>query len=267
LTYEQTVNYLWKAIEQKWGNHNDRVKSKFNNSNNSDNVPTTLTPPPLLLGCIPDRPFLGCAALCDMERLFNATILTGSQHILRHYRIQDINVVATSLEVFLKQLRSTQGRTLFICHASRTDILLGYLMESIQRISHSNNVAGYHPTSINTTNNSTAITSTRFEPAMIVTGCNDMYSPLSTQVMEIITSLRPVEDAPPILLTDHPTDDVLAGLYKYKPKLNLHDPNRVATAIQHYEPYINFGLLLDRIQIQQPHVPTTTNNDNNAVVL
>ena len=109
--YDQTIEYLRKAFLQKWGD-----------------VP--------LLGCIPDRPFLGCPALADLERLFDATAISGSQHRLRHYRIQDLMLVATRLDVFLttlRQNRQDKKRTLYVCHASRNDILLGYLMESVQR--------------------------------------------------------------------------------------------------------------------------------------
>lgn len=111
--YDQTKHYLSRALEQKWG----------------PDVP--------LLGCIPDRPFLGSPALCDLERLFDGSIVSGTDHRLRHFRIDDISLVATSLNVFLKSLRSIRqanARKLFVCHASRNDILLGYLMESVQRI-------------------------------------------------------------------------------------------------------------------------------------
>ena len=111
--YDQTKHYVAKALEQKWG----------------PDVP--------LLGCIPDRPFLGSPALSDLERLFDGSIVSGTDHRLRHVRIDDISLVATSLNVFLKSLRSIRQaelRKLFVCHASRNDILLGYLMESVQRI-------------------------------------------------------------------------------------------------------------------------------------
>ena len=102
--YEQTKHYLAKALEQKWG----------------PEIP--------LLGCIPDRPFLGCLCIADIERLFGATLVSGAEHRLRHYRGEDITLVATSLEVFLKGLRlnrQTGARKLFVCHSSRNDILLG----------------------------------------------------------------------------------------------------------------------------------------------
>jgi phosphate acetyltransferase len=60
---DQTREYIQKALDMHWG---------------QDDVP--------LVGVIPDRPFLGCPALADFERLFQTQLLTGRQHLLRHYR-------------------------------------------------------------------------------------------------------------------------------------------------------------------------------------
>lgn len=80
---------------------------------------------------------------------------------------------------------------------------------------------------------------------MIVTGCEE--HPISTQVLEIVTNLP--DSAPPVLMTNKPTDSVMQGLYRFTPKLNNEDGNRVDKAVQHYEPYIDFDLLLDRVKI------------------
>jgi BioD-like phosphotransacetylase family protein len=219
--FDQTVSYLKKAIEDRW------------------DIP--------LLGTIPDRPFLGCAALTDLERLLTKTrIITGQQHKLRHYRIQDIQIVANSLEVFLKQLRTNTSRTLYVCHSSRTDILLGYLMESVQRMTNraadlkSKHGDGYASDDENA--------ASVFESAIVVTGCDEY--PISTQILEIITSSPNKQYAPPVVLTGETTDSCLLKLYNYTPKLNIQDTYRVATAIEHYEKYIDFDLLLDRVSIK-----------------
>lgn len=230
--YDQTKEYLTKAFQQKWGAY--------------DNIP--------ILGCIPDRPFLGCPALADLERLFDATVISGSQHRLRHYRIQDLMLVATSLNVFLKTLRQNRQdkkRTLYVCHASRNDILLGYLMESVQRNRQLQLKQQSHGHSSSTTtlalNGGNDNTNESFETAMIVTGCGD--HPISSQVLEIVMNLP--ETAPPVLMTERRTDSVMQGIYKYTPKLNSEDSNRVERAVQHYQPYIDFDLLLDRVKIKR----------------
>jgi BioD-like phosphotransacetylase family protein len=239
--YEQTKEYLMKTFQQKW------------KSNDGTTIP--------MLGCIPDRPFLGCPALADLERLFNATVISGSQHRLRHYRIQDLMLVATSLNVFLQTLRQNRlekKRTLYVCHASRNDILLGYLMESVQRNRQQQQLKqqqynGHSSTtttiSINGSDNSSSSSNNNesFETAMIVTGCAE--HPISTQVLEIVMNLP--NTAPPVLMTEQRTDIVMQGIYQYTPKLNNEDSNRVERAVQHYQPYIDFDLLLERVAIKK----------------
>lgn len=194
---EQTRTYISKALELHWGD-----------------VP--------LLGCIPDRPFLGCPALSDLERLFGSELLTGKEHRLRHYRVTDLNLVATSLNVFLKTLKTDPKRTLYVCHASRNDILLGFLMDHPLRGKEAGS-----------------------ESALVVTG-TDEY-PLSSQVMDIIKGLgEDSASAPPVLLAPHPTNKVMEMIHDFTPKLNFEDAHRAHTAVDHYEPHIDFDLLLER---------------------
>jgi BioD-like phosphotransacetylase family protein len=192
---QQTEHYLQLALE-RWG------------------VP--------ILACIPDRPFLGSPALADLERLFpGATLVAGQAHRLRHYRGQDLHLVATSLNLFLKNVRKNPPRSLYVCHSSRNDILLGFLMESQQRQSD------------------------EWLAGMIVTGCEEY--PISTQVMEIVKSMPP--SAPPVLVTPQPTREVMESIYAYTPKLNLEDGHRIQTSVEHYEPAIDFDLLLQRVGV------------------
>ena len=81
---EQTKEYLGKALMQAWG------------------VP--------LLGCIPDRPFLGCPALSDFESLFDTRLISGGDSRFRHYSVDDITVVTTSLTRYV--LKSLEGMRL-----------------------------------------------------------------------------------------------------------------------------------------------------------
>lgn len=104
---EQTAHYMRKAMLQAWG------------------VP--------LLACIPDRPFLGCPALADLENLFKTELMSGLEHRFRHYAVDDINVVTTSLARFLENLREKPARTLYICHSTRDDLIVGFLGEFQRR--------------------------------------------------------------------------------------------------------------------------------------
>ena len=98
---EQTEHYMRKAMLQSWG------------------VP--------LLACIPDQPYLGCPALADMENLFQTKLISGEEHRFRHYAVSDINVVTTSLTRFLENLREKPSRTLYLCHVTRDDLIVGFL--------------------------------------------------------------------------------------------------------------------------------------------
>ena len=100
---EQTAHYMRKAMQQAWG------------------VP--------LLGCIPDRPFLGCPCLADLETVFQTKLISGEEHRFRHYAVNDINVVTTSLTRFLENLRLKPARTLYICHVTRDDLIVGFMGE------------------------------------------------------------------------------------------------------------------------------------------
>ena len=105
--YDQTKHYMSKVLDQTWG------------------VP--------LLGCVPDRPFLGCPALFDLESIFKTKLINGEKYRMRHYNMTDINLVTTSLHRFLFNLRNKPSRTLYVCHVTRDDLILGFMAEYQRR--------------------------------------------------------------------------------------------------------------------------------------
>jgi len=191
--YEQTKHYMSKALMDNYG------------------IP--------LLGCVPDRPFLGCPALADLERLFRTELICGHKHRLRHYRVEDINLVTTSLTRFLENIRTKLPRTLYICHVTRDDIILGFMAE-YQR----NRREGERP----------------FEAALLVCGRKDKYQ-IAEEVLDMFHGLN---DAP-IMVAPYNTHTAMAMIHDYTPKLNIDDKNRVRKAVEHYEPYIDFDRLLE----------------------
>jgi hypothetical protein len=205
--YEQTKHYMAKAMLQTWG------------------IP--------LLGCIPDRPFLGCPALADLETLFETKLLSGSEHLFRHYSTQDMTVVTTSLTRFLENLREKPKRTLYICHVTRDDLIVGFLGEFQRR-----RRKGEEP----------------FEAALVICGRKDKYE-LSREVRDMMVTVdHGVEQqGAPIMCVELTTHQVMKKIHAFTPKLNIHDTNRVNVAVDHYEPYIDFEELLRR---------TTSNNSS-----
>lgn len=192
--YEQTKHYMAKALKQTWG------------------VP--------LLGCIPDRPYLGCPALADLESLFQTQLLCGESFRLRHYNKDDINVVTTSLTRFLENLRLKRPRTLYVCHVTRDDLIVGFLGEYQRRRNKEEEP---------------------FEAALLVCGRKGKYQ-VSQEVQDMIKG----SSGPPVMIADVSTHEATQAIHEYTPKLNIHDENRVEDAIQHYEPYIDFDELLRR---------------------
>jgi BioD-like phosphotransacetylase family protein len=114
---------------------------------------------------------------------------------------------------------------------------------------------------------------------MIVTGCAEY--PISNQVMEIVTSMHHANHhdsktttptatvnaahsydgsssgshnlpSAPVLMAPQCTQEVMHAIHTYTPKLHAKDPHRVQTTIDHYEPYIDFDLLLKQVGYQQP---------------
>jgi len=192
--YDQTKDYMSRALEQCW------------------NVP--------LLGCIPDRPFLGCPALADLERLFGTKLLSGEQYRMRHYSVHETNMVTTSLHKFLENLRKKPTRTLYFCHCTRHDIILGFFGEYQRRLQENDDGA--------------------MESALIVCGRKNKYI-LDKEIREMISII----DAP-VLYVELSTHEAIEKVHSFTPKLNINDTHRVTTAVDHYEPYIDFDKLIER---------------------
>ena len=197
--YEQTKKYMSNALMKNWG------------------VP--------LLGCVPDRPFLGCPALMDLEKVFGTQLVSGQKHRFRHYSVNDMNLVTTNLTRFLENLRNKPSRTLYICHVSRDDLILGFMAEYQRRKRLKENNPEEE----------------EFESALIICGRRGKYE-LAKEVKDMVLEL----DNAPVLLVEHSTHEAMRKIYQYTPKFNSDDTHRVATAVDHYEPYINFDELVRR---------------------
>lgn len=216
--WEQTQYYMSKAMMQTWG------------------IP--------LLGCIPDRPFLGCPALADLEALFDTKLMCGTEHRFRHYTTESMNVVTTNLTRFLENLREKPARTLYICHCTRDDLIVGFLAEFERRrrqSQHNGNGKEEEPP---------------FEAALLVCGRDGKYH-ISQEVKDMMVGM----DGAPIMSLDVPTHEAMTRIHNFTPKLNIDDTNRVDVAVDHYEPYIDFDELLRRTtssnsSFNEPGAPT-----------
>ena len=194
--YDQTKEYMSKAMMQTWG------------------IP--------LLGCVPDQPFLGCPALADLERLFSTELICGKEHRYRHYSVNSINVVTTNLTRFLENLREKPSRTLYLCHVTRDDLIVGFMGEYQRRKAKGDS---------------------DFEAALLICGRRGKYQ-LSNEISDLLAELK----GAPVMVIETTTHEATSKIGKFTPKLNIDDAYRVGVAIDHYEPYIDFDELLRRTQ-------------------
>jgi len=194
--YDQTKEYMAKAMMQTWG------------------IP--------LLGCVSDQPFLGCPALADLERLFKTEMLSGKEHRYRHYNVNDINVVTTNLTRFLENLREKPKRTIYLCHVTRDDLIVGFMGEYQRRKAKGDD---------------------SFECALLICGRRGKYQ-LSKEIADLLDGLK----GAPVMVVEKTTHEATSMIVKFTPKLHIDDTYRVGVAIDHYEPYLDFDELLRRTQ-------------------
>ena len=167
--------------------------------------------------------------MADLEQLFKTELISGkkAENRFRHYTIRDINLVTTSSKRFLENIRSRKPtRTLYICHITRDDLILGFLDEYQRRRSGS--------------------AEPPFEAALLVCGRSDTCE-LSEEVETMIKDNNDDDDVgPSIMIVDGTTHETVTKILKYTPKLNIDDTSRVSVAVDHYEKYIDFDKLLSR---------------------
>jgi len=172
-----------------------------------------------LLGVVPDNPFLGYPALADFERLFQTKLLSGEEHRMRHFNVEDTILVTTGLDEFMKTMRSNQDayRALYVTHVSRNDVILAFISE------HQRKLALGLPS----------------ESALVL--CGDPRFIMQQEINDMVTA-----GSAPILHVRENTWKVMTKIANFTPKLNIEDTARVAEAIEWYESKIDFDELTRR---------------------
>ena len=79
-----------------------------------------------LIGVVPNLPSIARSSMLDFEGLFKTELLSGhARRVQKYYRV---SLVTSGLRRFLVKLSSNLfDDTLFVTHASRNDIILGFL--------------------------------------------------------------------------------------------------------------------------------------------
>ena len=193
-----------------------------------------------LLGVVPDLPFLGKATLGDFEKLLEADFIAGQRFRDLHYGVDDLACVTTAVRRFLRkanfrETRKGDKRPLFITHCTRDDVLLAFL--------------AYYKTATSGVERSNTCDDDDWLGAMVLCrGECEIEDPLfqnedNTSLPYLIDIAR-AYDAP-ILVTKLGTIEATNHMANFTAKMHIGDRSRIAAAIDHYKPHIDFDTLLN----------------------
>ncbi|CAM9588386.1 unnamed protein product [Chrysoparadoxa australica] len=167
-----------------------------------------------LLGVVPDEPYLGCPNLGDLEKIFQTKLVSGVQWRKHpHYSIRHTLMVATDVRIFMEKMKIAPEYPLLVTHATRTDIILGFLAHA-QKMKQSGKPFG---------------------GALVLTG-------QTNRPLDYVEELLEGQDVP-VLYSKRNTFKTMDMIRSYTPKLHKDDKVRLDLAVSHYEPYLNFDLL------------------------
>lgn len=163
-----------------------------------------------LLGAIPTIAFIDNPRFRDIERLFNARMLSNAQGLDHFENVELIEAEATDL--FRKSSAESDENTLFVTHSSRDDVIVRFC-------SHA---SGFHRK--------------RNRPwrcGLILCGEDDKTLNVDVRNCNV-----------PILMIPSNTADVIVRIAKHTAKLNSNDPDRTRHAIEHYSKHFTIDRLL-----------------------
>ena len=158
-----------------------------------------------------------------------------------------LEVVTTGVRRYLRKLQyaSDRGRErpIYITHVTRDDIALGFLAH-FQKARHASGVAGA-PAGAPAGDVGDPRAYSDWAAAMILcTGTGVAgASEDDQQPLPYLIQMAQACGAP-FIVTPRGTLDVMDAVKHFTAKHNVHDPARVAAAIDHYEPHICFDRLL-----------------------
>lgn len=166
-----------------------------------------------LIGVVPNEEGLDNSTILDLESILKTNVI--SEKSKKPFHFKKIKLIDTTLKHFLHELKTTDSEnTLFIAHASRNDIALGFC--SFSDIFHHQNGRSWQ--------------------SGLILCENEMRENSITDNLENCRS--------PIISTEISTTDVLVKLKNYIAKLNAEDPIRTESAIKHYSKYISIDKLV-----------------------
>jgi len=214
-----------------------------------------------LLGVVPDLPFLGKSTLADIERLLHGKLLGGHHLMNAHYDVREVDLVTTGVRRFLRKAdyRSTIAkRPLFVTHATRDDIVLAYLSMYKRKTSD----ISKQPADSDSHGASEMLADSAGAPAgneqwqrqwpslpwagamILCSGTAEGVDEDEQRPLPFLMEMVRAHDAP-VMLVEGGTRNINDRIHSYTAKMHIKDPTRVAAAIEHYEPHIDFDKLLN----------------------
>mmetsp|Transcript_21323 Transcript_21323/g.48097 ORF Transcript_21323/g.48097 Transcript_21323/m.48097 type:complete len:383 (-) Transcript_21323:265-1413(-) len=192
--FDSVVDYFGRAISERWG------------------VP--------LVGCVPYGDMMDAATFMDFENIFGTKLSSGHEHKLRHFAEYELAI--TDLNLFLEKLHTGAfNETLFVTHASRSDIVTGYLVYA----------ATYE-----------RMTGKAMQGGILLSGSpSTPFGAWPDQALRKCIESSSV----PILFTHVSTSETVKKLTKYVAKLNADDPSRTDSVVNQYSKHINEDKLLE----------------------
>ena len=218
-----------------------------------------------LLGVVPDLPMLGESTLRDLEHALEGDLIAGHRYRPLHFGVNDAFLVTTGLRRFLRrafqQRDRSWNRPLFVTHATRDDLLLGFLAHHQKKmaaqcgqIDGDNDWAGrdtcailsassvaFRPTILThppptahtppCTTYSSPMRSPRPAGAMVLSiGASKSFPDLvdypdDREPLSYLTKMAKDTDAP-VLITQHGTVDALERIKKFTAKHTVDDFSR-----------------------------------------
>mmetsp|Transcript_30535 Transcript_30535/g.36019 ORF Transcript_30535/g.36019 Transcript_30535/m.36019 type:complete len:385 (+) Transcript_30535:66-1220(+) len=171
-----------------------------------------------LVGCVPFGELMDAATFMDFENIFNTKMASGHEHRLRHFA--EYELATTDLNLFLEKLHTGKyDSTLFLTHASRSDLVTGYLV-----------YAGFYEKQHGYP----------MQGGILLTGTAQKHYVWPDQALRECVSSSNL----PILFTNISTSESVKKLSSYVAKLNAEDPSRTDAVVDQYSKHIDYDKIL-----------------------
>ena len=209
-----------------------------------------------LLAVIPDKEFFESPTMADFEQLFKTELLRPSgggsgdssravastmsafqqqdtksnaqrnEFLGRHF--SETRLATSSVSHFLATFNASPRDTLWVMHASRTDLILA-LKAAAQEVAYKDRHSDGGGT---------------YPGGLILTGRPNVNFPrgMQEEIFDIAVNTLNL----PCMYVPKSSHKVMEAIDRFTAKLNTRDPDRAVGVMQHYAEHIDFELLLER---------------------